>query len=262
MVVGVLSSIISAAVLATASLLWRHRLHLALLRTTLYPRGLVRVSFAALLRVKDDDAYLLVNSTTRPGFHGPPGGVFKYHDSADDALDHLGFREQRLESHREHMREDLRGFVPARSALGFVRWFATGCDRETGPECLRRELSEELEGALGDDQLGDVRALTFKRVRTVTEGPRRVPRQSFRQLRRFEIYDLAVTDEASARFRRQLIERSRDPSIPALLRASSAEIAAGWCGATPIAPQSAYLFGPRKLLPDLPPMPLAASLIV
>lgn len=259
MVVGVLSSIVSAILIGGASLIWRHRDHLSLLRTTLYPRGLVRVSFAALLRIKDDDRYVLVKSSTRPGFYGPPGGVLKYHEAATAALDALRFREQRFESRRPHMRADLRGFLPARSTAGFVRWFVTGEDRETATECLRRELAEELADAGGQGLLGDVAALTFRRVRIVMEGPRRVPSQSYRQLRRFEVYDLAVTDEASARFRRQLIDLSDDPQT--VQCATAAEMATGWCRASPVAPHSGYLVGPKRLLPDLPPMPLSVTLL-
>jgi hypothetical protein len=256
MVLGVVSSLVAAMLVTVVSVVWRHRSGLSLLRTTLYPRGLVRVSFAALLRVKDDDRVVLMGTSTRPGFYGPPGGVFKYHAGATLALDDLGFREQRLESHRAHMRADLRGFVPARSVAGFVRWFVAGADRETVTECLRRELAEELIEGNGHGLVDDIQGLAFRCVRVVMEGPRRIPGQSFRQLRRFEVYDLAVTDEPSARFRRRLIELSNDPAVGTILCANGAEIAAGWCGSAPIAPHSAYLLGSTKLLPDLPPMPL------
>jgi 8-oxo-dGTP pyrophosphatase MutT (NUDIX family) len=259
-VVGVLSSIVSAILIGGLSLVWRHRGNLSLLRTTLYPRGAVRVSFAALLRVKDDDRYVLVSSNTRPGFYGPLGGVFKYHESATAALDELGFREQRFDSRRMHAKADLRGFVPAWSAAGFLSWFQRGVDRETVSECLRRELAEELgTGQLdevgGTDLASDIDALTFRPVRTVLEGPHRVPRQPFRQMRRFEVYDLAVVDEVSARFRRRLIDLSADPSTRTLLYASVAEMTNGWCGTSPVAPHSGYLLGRRRLVPDLPPVP-------
>jgi 8-oxo-dGTP pyrophosphatase MutT (NUDIX family) len=259
MVVGVLSSIVSAILLGGASLLWRHRAGLGLLRTTLYPRGLVRVSFAALLRVKDDDRYVLVASSTRPGFYSPPGGVFKHHGSALPALDALGFREQRFETRRPYMRADVRGFVPARSAVSFVRWFVRGEDRETATDCLRRELVEELGGTGGPSLVQDIRGLTFRRVRVVMEGPRRVPRQSYRQLRRMEVYDLVVTDEASARFRRQLLALGDDPEVATVTCADGQQIMSGWCGTRPVAPHSAYLIGPKRSLADLPPMPTWAT---
>jgi 8-oxo-dGTP pyrophosphatase MutT (NUDIX family) len=258
MVVGVLSSIVSAILIGSVSLVWRHRHNLSLLRTTLYPRGVVRVSFAALLRIKDDDRFVLVESSSRPGFFGPPGGVFKYHESAIPTLDALGFREQRFESHRAHMRADLRGFVPARSAAGFLRWFVRGDDRETATDCLRRELVEELGDAGGPDLLRDVERLTFRLVRVVVEGPNRVRRQPYRQLRRFEVYDLSISDEASARFRRRLIDLGGDRSTRVVLCVTGAEMATGWCGKSPVSPHSGYLLGRTRFVPDLPPMPLAA----
>jgi hypothetical protein len=262
MVVGVLSSIVSAILIGGASLVWRHRDNLSLLRTILYPRGLVRVSFAALLRVKDDDRFVLISSNTRPGFYGPLGGVFKHHDSAIEALDALGFREQRFPARRENMRADLRGFVPARSAAGFLRWFVAGEGRETAAECLRRELAEELDALGAPDLADDIAALTFKPVRTVLEGPRRVPGQAHRQMRRFEVYDLVVIDEASVRFRRRLMDLSDDPSRQMIVCAIGAEMATGWCGTAPIAPHSGYLVGSRRFHADLPPVPGLASIVI
>src|SRR5262245_40217381 len=117
MVMGVLSGIVSTLLIGAGSVLWRHRDHLSLLRVTLWPRGQVRVSFAALLRIKDDDRYVLVGASTRPGFLGPPGGVVKYRGSAA-TLDRLGFHEQRTGGYRADRRDDLRGLVPARSLIG------------------------------------------------------------------------------------------------------------------------------------------------
>jgi 8-oxo-dGTP pyrophosphatase MutT (NUDIX family) len=258
MIVGVLSSIVSAALLTGLSLTWRHRDHLALLRTTLYPRGSVRVSFATLLRVKDDDAYIVTQLTSRPGFYGPPGGVFKYFESATGVLDELGFRDERHESRRTKMRGDLRGFLPARSVSRFVRWFVAEVDRETAAECLRRELAEELEADGGRSLTTGLRGVAFTRVRVVLEGPHKVPQRAYRELRRFEIYDLA-TDVASARLRRLLLALSKDPAATSVQSVTGAEIASGWCGSTPIGPHTAYLLGSRKLLPDLPPVQLWAQ---
>jgi 8-oxo-dGTP pyrophosphatase MutT (NUDIX family) len=261
MIVGVLSGIVTAGLLAVMSLLWGHRHHLAILRATLYPRGQVRVSFAALLRVKDDDRYVLVGSASRPGFYGPPGGVFKYRGTAEAALDEVGFVEERPESQRHHMRADLRGYVPAGSLRGFVDWFTRGDDRETATECLRRELDEELGSELDATLRACIESLTFVPVRSVMEGPRRSRPRSIRQLRRLEIYDIAVVDEAAARFRRRLIELGDDPSMPSLVCASNGEITTGWSRGSPVNSHAAYLLGRKKVLPDLPPLPLLATLV-
>lgn len=254
MIVGVLSSIVSAGLLAGLSVVvWRHRDHLAPLRTTLYPRGLVRVSFLAMLRVRDDDNYVLTWSTSRPGFYGPPGGVFKYFESASDALDGIGFRNQWLDSSRAQMHGDLYGFIPARSVSRFLRWFAAEVDRETAAECLRRQLAEELGKEGGRSLTTGLRGITFTPVRTFMEGPHRVPHQRYRELRRVDVYDLAV-DEASARVRRRLLAMSKDPAVTSAKSVTGTEIISGWCGSTPIGPHSAYLLGFRRLMPDLPPV--------
>jgi hypothetical protein len=248
MIVGVLSGIVLAGLLAVLSVVWRHRDHLALLRTTLYPRGRVRVAFSALLRVKDDDNYVLTRSTSRPDAYGPPGGVFEYFDSASDALNGLGFRNQSFDTRRAHMRGDLRGYVPARSLSRFIRWFAAEVDRESAAECLRRQLAEEMSRA-GDPSLTTMlRGVTFTPVRVITEGPHPVPNQRCRELRRIEIYDLA-TDEASTRLRHRLLAMSQDPTVTSAKSVTGTGIISGWSGSTPIDPRSDYLLGLRRLIP-------------
>src|SRR5882724_5802240 len=86
----------------------------------------LRVSFSALLRVRDEGRYVLFDTLSRPGLYSPPGGVFKYFEPAGPELERLGFREQWVETRRELMRSDLRGFIPSRSMRGFRRWFDTG----------------------------------------------------------------------------------------------------------------------------------------
>jgi hypothetical protein len=218
------------------------------------PRSQVRVSFAALLRVKDDDGYVLVATSTRPGCFGPPGGVFKHRPGAAGGLDGMGFREERHPSHRDAMRFDLRGLLPAGSLRAFGRWFATGAGRETAEECLRRALAESLGGQLGDDG-GLVRNLVFVPFRTVVEGPTRVAGKDFRQVRRCEVYGLDLTDPVSARFRARLLALAADPAVGGVLVATSADIEAAWSDGRQVVPQSAYLIGDRKLHPDVPLMP-------
>lgn len=255
MALGIVSSLIATLLLAAASLAWRNRHHLSLLRAGFSSRGTVRVSCAALLRVKDDDRYVLIELSSRPSFFGPPGGVFKYRPDATGDLDAVGFREERYRRRQDEMVRDLRGFVPARSLARFVRWFVAGTGRESAAECLRRELSEELRGHLDRRTAADVARARFRPLRTVMEGPTRVPGQSSRQLRRLEVFDLGIDDDASARVRRHLVELGQDPAALAFLCATSAEIMAGWCGRMPIAPHAGYLLGGRRLQVDLPPMP-------
>jgi hypothetical protein len=215
-------------------------------------RRTVRVSFSALLRVRDDDRYLLFHSPSRPGSFGPPGGVFKYFEPAVATLEQLRFRADRVEARGEIMREDLRGFIPAASVRGFVRWFDSGAYREDSAECLHRELVEEL-GEIGFPDLApEARELTFTLVSATLEGPHEVPGKPYRQLRRFEVHDLVATAGAAARLRRRLVELGRDPAVDTVRCVTGNEIAHGRSGTALIGPQSAFLVDARRIHPDLP----------
>jgi hypothetical protein len=96
--------------------------------------------------------------------------------------------------------------------------------------------------------------LAFAHARTVVEGPNGVPGKPFRQLRRFEVYDLLTTDSAALRLGQQLIEAGSDPLFADVICASRADIAHGRHNAALISPQAAFLVGPHRMMPDLPPM--------
>ncbi|MEO3812655.1 hypothetical protein ABGB17_26945 [Sphaerisporangium sp. B11E5] len=223
-------------------------------RGVLNPRT-VRVSFSALLRIRDDDGYVLFHIRNRPGSYGPPGGVYKYFPPAARLLDGLGFRQERFTSEAERARADLRGFLPGRSVRPFLTWFAGGAYREDATECLRRELEEELEEVGLPALAAEVPGLAFAHHRTLVEGPYNVPGRPYRQLRRFDVYDLVTTDGAAAWLWQRLIEAGAAPSTREVVRATEQEILHGRCGAALIAPHSAYLVGAlRKRQSDLPPM--------
>ncbi|MFC6082573.1 SMODS-associated NUDIX domain-containing protein [Sphaerisporangium aureirubrum] len=215
----------------------------------------VRVSFSALLRIKDDHRYVLFHMRNRPGSYGPPGGVYKFFPPAARLLDSLGFRQERFTSEAGRARADLRGFLPSRSVRRFVTWFDGGAYREDTDECLRRELEEELEEVGLPALAGEVPGLAFAHHRTLLEGPYNVPGRPYRQLRRFDVYDLVTTHGAAAWLWQRLIEVGGDPSASEVVCATESEILHGRCGAALIAPHSAYLIGVRrKRQSDLPPM--------
>lgn len=212
----------------------------------------IRVSFSALLRIRHNDTYVLLDSLSRPGSYGPPGGAIKYFPAATTILEEIGFQQETRGRHAEITGFDLRGLVPVRSARDFLSWFDTGAYREDATECLLREVVEEF-GEVGLTGLGlDAHALRFRPVRTVIEGPDMVPHRQFQQLRRFEIFDLLAMDTVTLELIRLLAAAGADPAVPGVVCADRAEITYGRCGDALLGPHCAFLLGPHRLAPDLP----------
>jgi hypothetical protein len=214
----------------------------------------VRVSFSALLRVANNDRYVLFQSALRPSSFEPPGGVYKFFHPAAAILDAVGFQAERHETTVSDTSADLRGFIPARSVRRFTAWFDSEAYREDPTECLRRELCEELEDVALPDLTHRVPRLTFRYVRTVVEGPDRCAGRPYRQLRRFDIFDLSSHDRRSGGLRAQLLQAAADPAVPSVLTAGTDEIRHGRAGVALLAPQSAFLFGSTRHHPDIPPV--------
>ena len=212
----------------------------------------VRVSYAALLRVREDDRYVLFDTGSRPGAFTPPGGVFKYFEPGADLLERMGFERDRRIERADDMRADLRGFLPERSVPVFRRWFESGAYREDSVECLQRELVEELTEVGLPDLVDAVPALRFVHLRTVVEGPSAVPGKSYRQLRRLEFHDLVCPNQVAASFRERLLASAAVTGVPSVIAATSADIAHGRCGDALVAPHAAYLAGEQRTRPDIP----------
>jgi hypothetical protein len=248
---NIVAGLITAVLLALVTLAWRHRGYLPLLRTTLFPSGLVRVSVAALVRIKQDDCYVLFHHPYRPNVYGPPGGVLKYAPSARRILDALGFVEHRVSGREKTMAHDLRGFLPARHGIGFMRWYATRQDRESGADAARRELAEELAETGHSELIPLVTDLVLEPVRTVFEPARRVGSAAYRTMRAFEVYDIVVDSPAAADLLRALQALGRAATETQIIAVNSADIRQGRRGPYLIAPQSAFLLGDRRLHEDL-----------
>ncbi len=176
----------------------------------------VRVCFAAVLRIQDsDDQIVLVESRSRPGAFAPPGGVLRHEEP--DELQRLGFAGD-YDGH-------LRGFLPARSIDGFVRWFDGGSGREGGEACLRRSMAEVLAefGVPGQQ-------LSFARLSTEIEC-------SGQELRGFEFYDLVGASPA----RDRILALAKDSRVHCALSVTARDVARGQVGEAVIAPHAAYL---------------------
>ncbi|MEU8240623.1 hypothetical protein AB0C07_20465 [Actinoplanes missouriensis] len=249
MITNIVAGLITAIMIAAASFLYRHRGYLPLLRTTLLQSDRVRVSMSALLRVKVDDCYVLFHHPYRPSVYGPPGGVFKFTSAARQDLDRLSFVEQRATGRQQEMENDLRGFVPGRRAIGFMRWFSSGKGRESGEDCLRRELVEELRETNHAELEPMIADLHFELVRTVFEPPTDRTSMTARQ---FEIYDIVKDTPRAAELIDRLIAIGHDPGDTQIIAVSGTDIDNGRHGPYLVAPQSAFLMGDRRRRADLP----------
>jgi hypothetical protein len=211
----------------------------------------VRVSMSVLLRVRHDERVVLFHSPARPGSFGPPGGAVKYFAPADAILEELEFQRERTPPRSGVDQNDLRGFVPARQLQRFLRWFASGAYRESALECLVREIREELhEVGLGrlDAALDTLRC---RPVREVTEGPRRVPGEGYKQYRRFQVHDLVVADAAALHLVRELVAAGESEQTPLVLATSEEQIVRGRQGNALIAPHTALLIRSERIFPDI-----------
>jgi 8-oxo-dGTP pyrophosphatase MutT (NUDIX family) len=214
----------------------------------------IRVSFAALVRIRDDDRYVLFHSQNRPGSWSPPGGVFKYFEPAAGLLERFGFRADRYPTLADVMRRDLRGFLPAESLAEFISWFDSGAYREDSIECLRREMVEEL-GEVGlHDLTTAVPEMSFRHVNTIVEEPVSLPDRPYRQLRRLEVHDLVVASDSTAKARRAMLDAGADPGFDMVVCASAAEIRHGRCGTALLGGNSEYLIGSTRIAGEVPPM--------
>lgn len=180
--------------------------------------------------------------------------MFKYFEPAARILDELNFRQERRNHQPEPTKTDLRGFLPASRLRHFLHWFNSGAYRENALECLAREVIEELD-EVGLSHLDPgVHGTPFVHVRTVTEGPHEVPGKTYRQYRRFEVYDLVATDSNGLWLLQELIAASTNPAVPLVTCANPASVLDGRHETVLITPQTAFLLGPKRVLRDIPPV--------
>ena len=159
------------------------------------PRKLMRLSLAAILKLKLGNRYLLVRNRHRPEFFGPLGGVFKYHPSAEGFLDDVKFTQQRKVDHSHDLSRDLRIFIPGHNFVRTITQFKSGWGREED-DCLRREVREELieEVGLPREVSKLVDTLTYQLVHSVDEGP--FPQiYDYDQFRYIEVYEPVANHE-------------------------------------------------------------------
>jgi SMODS-associated NUDIX domain len=206
-IVNVLAGLFTSALIALLGLAFYQRgvLKIAVGYLTVHRHRTVRVSMSALIKITQDDRYLLVKSNLYPEFFGPFGGVYKYDKEALERLGQLRFVPQSAQTSSGDLVGDLRGFIEAPKFLTFVTWFKSGKDREDSDYCLRRELCEELKEIGLDDLISLVGKLRFKFVRNVMTNSLTVIGQTYSQVRWFDIYELVI-DDAGQKFLTTLMQ--------------------------------------------------------
>jgi len=228
------------------------RFRLQLLLRTRFRHERIRVSCAAILLVKADDAMILMRTLRRNESFGPFGGAIKYTLAGRAFLTQMGFEPQSLGTAVAHgIVNDLRGFMPSQNLIDFLEWFDKGEHRESDLECLRRELREEL-SEVGLSKLTSlVDNLEFNFVRMVIEGPTRRPGDGLCQIRVFRVHELHLEDQATREFQSAIIESARTNQN--LCRATVSQIRMGRSEGKPIGQHAGYLVGSRQLRPEPSP---------
>lgn len=161
----------------------------------------MRISFAYLIRIRVGEELLLVKNE-RWNLYQPPGGVFECYD--DSIFDKFKMVDD------EHLKnvssKDLRKMLTSPKSLGqVIIWFLSRTDRETSPH---REFAEELiqTGILSHHKFSNI---DFKFIKTKVLGIEYSNHFKCYELKIFEIYELAPTDDQKTELK-TLIKTSPD----------------------------------------------------
>ena len=156
-----------------------------------YRKAKIRFSMSYLYRIRVNDKYLLVKNS-KWDFYQPVGGVYKLlpgeitrlQDRFDAKLD------QKLPTGGEK-RDDLRLMIPAPKAIGFLRWFKSGKNREISHW---REFCEELIRAKVLD-FEVFPHINYRYVGSIQTPLKKSVKFSCREILNYDVYDLIPTPE-------------------------------------------------------------------
>ncbi len=215
-------------------------------------RGLrMRFVGSVFMRIRAHNKYFLVYNPHRPETFSPFGGVIKALPGTWPLTERFQYEPDIVGKPGEVL-GDVRGYVPARHALGLARWFMRGEGRETAPAAAVRELGEEFVEAGLDprDWMTAIAATPMQKLHTVFEPPIFGNARTEWQFRIFEVWELGDSAALAPMFDALQAAAQAEKTIIAVTRE---EVALGRSNSTRlIGAVSNYLFEPRRLMGDVP----------
>ena len=166
-------------------LLWKTKIQ--------FPNKKIRFSMSYVFRIHINDKYLLVKNS-KWNFYQPVGGVYKINTGEERMLmDKFGMERDKKMKSSGIAKNDLRVFVPAKNAIGFLKWFNSGKNREISHW---REFYEELinpeAGVLSIDKFPHIEYRFAGNLKTPLKYNKR---WECYELLSYDIYDLMPTPE-------------------------------------------------------------------
>ena len=148
----------------------------------------IRLSFSYLIRIKINNKYFLVKSSSRKNMFQPVGGVYHI-DNPVEIKDKTGFYRD------EHPGDpnDIRGNIKGKQIKKFIRWFNKNNGHEIGPY---REFKEELvDTNILPKELFNEDNLKFSFCDTFYKGIYQDEFYKVKTLLRFDIFELTLNEE-------------------------------------------------------------------
>ena len=154
----------------------------------------IRFSMSYVYRIRVNDKYLLVKNS-KWDFYQPVGGVYKINTGEEKFLvDEFDMEKDKKMQTSGVTKNDLRVFIPAKKALGFIDWFDSGKNREISHW---REFYEELISPINGKVLDieDFPHIEYRYAGTLRTPLKYNSKWKCHELLSYDVYDLMPTPE-------------------------------------------------------------------
>lgn len=231
----------------TAAYKYRKTLYQRLLYQVIFRNKNIRISCASLLKVEDENRFLLIRNKLRPNLYSPIGGANRYSTTAISFLRDIEFQHDGNHSQikGDKLKRDLRGFIPSKNLFKFIEWYSKNKDREENS--LGREIPEELTEIQLGKILKHTKGIEFNFIKEITETPHPVSGKNFLQFRILKIYEISIDSVDLNLF----LESIKAEDNPNLIWVTSDEIEQGRdSNHNLIGSNASYLIANKKLLKE------------